>query len=69
MVRASSCWLGVLERADGSAQLEVENTKVITAVHGPLVAGGRREHPEQAIVEVILKPCSGVAGVIPSRLA
>lgn len=63
MVRALSCWLGVLERADGSAQLDVENTKVITAVHGPLVVGGKREHPERAVVEVIFKPCSGIAGV------
>ena len=52
-----------MERADGSAQVDVENTKVITAVHGPLVVGGKREHPERAVVEVIVKPCSGIAGV------
>ena len=61
--RASSCWLGILERATGSAQLELEGTKVITAVHGPLVVGGRREHPARATIEVVFKPCSGIAGV------
>lgn len=64
--RAATCRMRVLTRASGSAQLDVEGTSVVAAVHGPLVVGGRRERPSHAVIEVILKPVNGRSGTIPS---
>lgn len=60
--RAMTCRLGVLGRADGSAQWEQDQTVIVAAVHGPLVVGGNRENASEAVIEVIFKPFSGVPG-------
>lgn len=62
MRRGTSCRLGALARADGSAQWEQEQTIVLAAVHGPLVAGGHREHPSEAVVDVHYRPFNGKSG-------
>ncbi|KAI5065301.1 hypothetical protein GOP47_0019996 [Adiantum capillus-veneris] len=40
----------------------VENTIILAAVYGPKAISGRKENPECAIVEVIWKPKTGIAG-------
>lgn len=57
--------MGPLERADGSAQWEQEQTIVLAAVHGPVVAGGRRESPSEAVVDVHFRPFNGKSGATP----
>jgi ribonuclease PH len=61
-----TCRLGVLSRASGSAQMEVEHTMVLAAVHGPLIVGGRREQPSSATIEVIFRPFNGRSGELQS---
>jgi exosome complex component RRP46 len=60
--RAMTCVRGLLQRADGSAQWSQEGTSVIAAVHGPQAAQARSENDERAIVEVVFRPRSGLAG-------
>lgn len=60
--RLTSCRLGILERAAGSAQWESEHTRVVAAVQGPFTLGGRREDPKKAVVEVIFQSCNGLGG-------
>ena len=60
--RSMSCARGMLQRADGSAQWSQEGTVVIAAVYGPHGAQARLENDERAIVDVVFKPRSGLAG-------
>jgi exosome complex component RRP46 len=52
----------VLEAADGSAKWVQEGSAVLSAVHGPVAAGPRREDAERAVIEVLMKPRSGLPG-------
>lgn len=54
--------LSHLHRADGSATFSQNGYTVIGAVNGPLEAGRRDELPEEAVVDVIVRPAGGVAG-------
>eukprot|EP00197_Chlamydomonas_leiostraca_P004386 CAMPEP_0202877488 /NCGR_PEP_ID=MMETSP1391-20130828/30728_1 /ASSEMBLY_ACC=CAM_ASM_000867 /TAXON_ID=1034604 /ORGANISM="Chlamydomonas leiostraca, Strain SAG 11-49" /LENGTH=202 /DNA_ID=CAMNT_0049559533 /DNA_START=35 /DNA_END=639 /DNA_ORIENTATION=+ len=56
------CELAVLNRADGSAKWTQENTSVMAAVYGPRQAMQRKEDAEQAVIEVVFKPRSGIQG-------
>ena len=56
MTRAS------LHRADGSASWTQEGTEVLAGVYGPVEASARREDAEKAVVEVLFRPLSGLAG-------
>jgi ribonuclease PH len=67
--RSTACRLGILTRADGSAEWEQEQTVVLAAVHGPIVAGGWRESPTEATVEVHFKPFNGKSGEPPPKCA
>jgi ribonuclease PH len=58
------CELAVLNRADGSAKWTQENTSVVAAVYGPRQAMQRKEDAEQAVVEVVFKPRSGIQGAL-----
>eukprot|EP00250_Pteridium_aquilinum_P016975 c23389_g1_i1 orf=115-849(+) len=61
-LRPLVCARGLLQRADGSARWSQENTIVLAAVYGPKAISGWRENPERAILEVLWKPKTGLAG-------
>ena len=56
------CERGPLQRADGSARWGQGGTAVLAAVHGPRGTASRKEDPERAVVEVVFRPRSGLAG-------
>lgn len=52
-IRSTTCRLGVFEQADGSAYMEMGNTRVLAAVYGPheVRGGGKsRSNHEKAII-------------------
>lgn len=51
-----------LSRADGSAVLSTDLYAVVAGVHGPIEVQRRDELPEEAAIEVNLRPASGVGG-------
>ena len=51
-----------LDQADGSAEFSFNDYKVLAAVNGPLEASKRDELPEEAAIEVLIRPITGVAG-------
>lgn len=59
-VRTLLCERGLLSRADGSAKWSQDKTIVLASVYGPRTTFGRKEDSEQAIVEVVFKPKSGL---------
>jgi exosome complex component RRP46 len=52
-----------LQRADGSASYSYHGYSVIAAVNGPVEVQRRDELPEEAAVEVIIRPTVGVGGI------
>lgn len=60
LCRTLLCERGLLQRADGSARWSQDKTSVLAAVYGPRTTLGRKEDSEQAVVEVIFKPKSGM---------
>lgn len=54
--------LSHLHRADGSATFSQNGYTVIGAVNGPLEVQRRDELPEEAVVDVIVRPAAGVGG-------
>ncbi|KUJ22723.1 uncharacterized protein LY89DRAFT_728842 [Mollisia scopiformis] len=60
--------LSHLHRTDGSATFSQNGYTVIGAVNGPLEAGRREELPEEAVVDVIVRPAAGVAGTRERQL-
>jgi exosome complex component RRP46 len=51
----------LLDRSDGSAQLVIGKTKVVTSVTGPIEARARQELPTQAALEIVIRPAVGLA--------
>lgn len=51
-----------LHRADGSATFSQNGYTVIGAVNGPIEVQRRDELPEEAAVDVIVRPAAGVGG-------
>lgn len=49
-----------LLQVDGSARLEVDNTKVIVSVTGPIEPKPRQELPTQASLEIVVRPSRGL---------
>jgi ribonuclease PH len=49
-----------LHRADGSATFSSNGYTVLGAVNGPIEVQRRDELPEEAAIEVIVRPASGV---------
>lgn len=54
--------LNPLDRADGSATFTQNGYSVVGSVNGPIEVQRRDELPEEAAVEVIVRPASGVGG-------
>lgn len=54
---------GPLHRADGSATYASATHAVLAAVHGPIEVQRRDELPDQAAIEIIIRPSSGVGNV------
>jgi exosome complex component RRP46 len=57
--------LSHLPRADGSATFSQNGYTVIGSVNGPLEVLRRDELPEEAVVDVIVRPAAGVGGLCP----
>jgi exosome complex component RRP46 len=55
--------LSHLHRADGSATYSQNGYTVIGAVNGPIEVQRRDELPEEAAVDVIVRPAAGVGGM------
>lgn len=53
--------LSLLHRADGSAQFSQGGYTVVGAVNGPVEVQRRDELPEEAAIEVNVRPAVGVA--------
>ena len=51
-----------LQRADGSASYSWNGYSVLAAVNGPIDIQRRDELPEEAAVDVIVRPATGVGG-------
>lgn len=54
--------LSHLHRTDGSATFSQNGYTVIGAVNGPIEVQGRDELPEEAAVDVVVRPAAGVGG-------
>ena len=57
-----------LHRADGSATYSYGGYTVLAAVNGPLEVQRRDELPEEAALDVIIKPAAGVGGTWTRKL-
>lgn len=57
-----SVTLAPLTRADGSATSSSNGCTVIGAVNGPIEVQRRDELPQEAAIDVVVKPTSGVGG-------
>lgn len=58
----SNTTLSSLHRADGSAAYAKNGYSVIAAVNGPIEVQRRDELPEEAAVDVVVRPAAGVGG-------
>jgi exosome complex component RRP46 len=56
--------LSNLHRADGSAEFSHNGYTIIGSVNGPIEVQRRDELPEEAVVDVIVRPAAGVGGQI-----
>lgn len=61
--KAPSAALSTLQRADGSASYSWNGYSVIGAVNGPIEVQRRDELPEEAAIEVVVRPAAGVGGI------
>ncbi|KAL8945810.1 MAG: hypothetical protein Q9222_007701 [Ikaeria aurantiellina] len=59
----NSILLSPLDRADGSATYSSNGHTVIAAVNGPVEVQRRDEIPEEAAIDVVIRPAIGVGGV------
>lgn len=55
--------LSQLHRADGSATYSDNGYSIVGAVNGPIEVLRRDELPEEAAIDVIVRPASGVGGI------
>lgn len=54
--------LSPLHRVDGSASFSQNGYTIIGAVNGPIEVQRRDELPEEAAIDVIVRPAAGVGG-------
>jgi exosome complex component RRP46 len=59
--------LSHLFRADGSATFSQNGYTVIGAVNGPIEVQRRDELPEEAVIDVTVRPAAGVGGKTESK--
>lgn len=57
--------LSPLPRADGSATYSFAGYAITASANGPIEAQRRDEHPYEALVDVVVRPASGVGGEAP----
>ena len=57
-----------LQRADGSASYSRNGYSVLAAVNGPVEVQRRDELPEEAAIDVIVRPAAGIGGTCFSTL-
>ena len=62
MQNEATVTLSSLERTDGSASYSSNGYSVICGVNGPIEVQRRDELPEEAAVEVNIRPVHGVGG-------
>ena len=60
--------LSPLNRADGSAEFSKTGYSVVAAVNGPIEVQRRDEIPEEAAVDVVVRPAAGVGGFDQLRI-
>lgn len=60
--------LSHLQSADGSATFSYAGYTIIGAVNGPIEVQRRDELPEEAVVDVVVRPAAGVGGTIMASL-
>ena len=53
-----------LFRANGSASYSRNAFSVVCAVNGPIEAQRREELPEEAVIDVVIRPATGTGGTI-----
>ena len=51
-----------LRNADGSASYSCNGYSVLAGVNGPIEVQRRDELPEEAAIDVVIRPASGVGG-------
>jgi exosome complex component RRP46 len=51
-----------LHRADGSATFSYDGYIIVASVNGPIEAQRRDENADEAVVDVIVRPATGVGG-------
>ena len=56
--------LSHLHRADGSATFSQNGFTVIGAINGPCEVSRRDENPEEAVVDVTVRPATGTGGLL-----
>ena len=59
---ATTAQLGSLRGADGSAVFSSDGISVLASVSGPLEVQRRDEIPDEAAIEVNIRPVAGVGG-------
>ncbi|KAL9604015.1 MAG: hypothetical protein Q9219_000777 [cf. Caloplaca sp. 3 TL-2023] len=52
-----------LHRADGSASFSCNGYSILAAINGPIEVQRKDEIPEEAAIDVVVRPASGVGGV------
>lgn len=55
--------LSILQRADGSAKCDRDGYSVVGAVNGPIEVQRRDELPEEAAIEINVRPAIGVGSM------
>ena len=60
---ATKVQVGTLQGADGSATFSTNGIAVIASINGPLEVQRRDEIPEEAAIEVTIRPAAGVGGI------
>ena len=62
VLRELSAEVSLLNRADGSASWSQDRTSILAAVYGPREVPARKEIQGKCVIEVVVRPRSGVPG-------